>query len=413
MNDDTRTPYRRDKNKAQPSAAADTPEVQSRRQTEAAPLAYHPGDLKEAARRRLPRAIFDYVDGGSYDEVTLRTNRSDLEALRLRQRVFANAVSRVQATTIAGQRSTMPVALGPIGFAGLIYPQGEIHAAKAAKACGVPYCMSTFASCSMEQVAAAVHEPFFFQLYLFKDEAVNKTLLERAAQAGCRVLVLTLDTAVQGRRNRDLDNGLIVPVRVRLKLALQMVAKPWWAIGYGRSHRTIGNLAMFVPGSAGLADVSVWAERNYKGPVSIADVEWVRKNWPHTLVLKGVLDPDDAKMAVALGADAVVVSNHGGRQLDSALSPVKAFPAIRESVGDDFELIFDGGLRSGLDVLKALGLGAKACFLGRAYLYGLAAYGQKGVEAVLRLTSQELDTAMALTGTADIKHVPPEVVIAP
>ena len=409
MNDDSRPSYA----KAKRSAGVDTPEVQSRRQTKSAPLANHPGDLKKAARRRLPRAIFDYVEGGSYDEVTLRANRSDLEALLLRQRVFGNAVSRAQATTIAGQPSTMPVALGPIGFAGLIYPQGEIHAAKAAEACGVPYCLSTFASCSMEQVAAAVQEPFFFQLYFFKDEAVNRALLERAAQVGCKVLVLTLDAGVQGRRNRDLDNGLIVPVRVRLKLALQMVAKPWWAIGYGRSHRTIGNLAMFVPGKAELADISVWAERNHKGPVSVADVEWVRKHWPHKLVLKGILDPDEAKIAVELGADAIIVSNHGGRQLDSALTAVKAFPAIREAVGEDCELIFDGGVRSGLDVLKALGLGAKACFLGRAYLYGLAAYGQKGVEAALQLLSQEIDAAMALTGVADINHLPRGVVIAP
>ena len=391
--------------------ARDTPEVQSGRQKRALPLAWHPGDLERAARRRLPRAIFDYVDGGSYDEVTLRANRADLEALRLRQRVFCEPGTRKQSTTIAGQEARIPVVLGPIGFAGLVRPRGEIHAAKAAQSFGVPYCLSTFSTCSMEEVRAAVDAPFFFQLYLFKDDAVNKALLERAEAVGCRTLVLTLDTPVQGRRNRDLDNGLVVPLRVRLKLALQIIAKPWWGIGYGRSHRTIGNLAMFAPRGAGLAEISVWAERNHRGPLTKDDVAWVRKNWPHRLILKGILDAEDALTAIDLGADGVVVSNHGGRQLDGALSTARAFPAIQEAVGGRTELIFDGGVRSGLDVLKALALGAKGCLVGRAYLYGLAAHGQAGVEAALQLMSQELDSAMAFTCVSDVAAVKREVLI--
>ena len=400
-----------DSGKPKGTVSRDTPEVQSGRQKRALPLAWHPGDLKRAARRRLPRAIFDYVDGGSYDEVTLRANRADLEALRLRQRVFCEAGAREQNTTIAGQAARMPVVLGPIGFAGLVRPRGEIHAAKAAQKFGVPYCLSTFATCSMEEVRAAVAGPFFFQLYLFKDDAVNKTLLERAEAVGCRTLVLTLDAPVQGRRNRDLDNGLVVPLRVRLKLALQIVTKPWWGIGYGRSNRTIGNLAMFAPRGAELADISVWAERNQRGPLTKDDVAWVRKHWPHRLILKGILDPEDAQTAVDLGAEGIVVSNHGGRQLDGALSTARAFPAIHEAVGGRAELIFDGGVRSGLDVLKALALGAKGCLLGRAYLYGLAAHGQAGVEAALQLMSQELDSAMAFTCVRNVAAVDRNILI--
>ena len=391
----------------------DRPTVETRTRAKAAPLAWHLGNLKAAAKRRLPPAIFDYVEGGSYDEVTLKTNVADLAALRLRQRILVKAASRTQRTTIFGQRASMPVVLAPIGLAGMLYPQGEIEAAMAAQTFGVPFCLSTFSSCSIEDLAQAVRDPFLFQLYLFKDQGVNATLLQRAEQAGCPALVLTLDSAVQGRRNRDLDNGLVVPLKVRPRHVVGILTHLRWTFGWLSSKRTLGNLAMFVPGSSKLANVSAWAERHYKGAVSAADVEWVRERWPGKLVIKGALDPDDAREAVKLGADAIIVSNHGGRQLDGAESPVKAFPAIRDAVGSDAELIFDGGVRSGLDVLRVLGLGAKACLIGRAYVYGLAAYGKAGVTAALELIEQELDTAMALTGVDDVAALPKGLVIQP
>jgi L-lactate dehydrogenase (cytochrome) len=376
-----------------------------------APLAWHLGNLEAAARRRLPRSIFDYIEGGSYGELTCKANRADLDAMKLRQRVLSSGATRNHRTTVVGESARIPVALGPIGFAGLVYPQGEIHAAKAAEAFGVPFCLSTFSISSIEEVAASMSKPFLFQLYLFKDRGVNATLIQRAAQAGCPALVLTLDTAVQARRNRDCDNGLVVPVKVRPRHLVEMLTKPRWTLGWLLNRRTLGNIAMFVPGSTELADCSLWAECNYKGIVGVADLEWVRKQWPRKLVVKGVLDPEDAKVAVENGADAIVVSNHGGRQLDCAETPARAFPAIRDAVGDKVELLFDSGVRSGLDVLKALGLGARACLLGRAALYGLAAYGEKGVTAVLELLQQELDAGMLLTGVDDVTRLPPDVVL--
>ena len=390
-------------------APSNIPEAKRRK---TAPLAWHLGNLQAAARRRLPAAIFDYIEGGSYAELTCSANRADLDALNLRQRVLTEASTRNLRTTIAGQPARIPVALGPCGFTGFIYPRGEIHAARAAQKFGVPYCLSTFSICSMEQLAEAVSEPFLFQLYLFKDSGVNRSLIERADRLGCPALVLTLDTAVQGRRNRDCDNGLVVPLKVRLGHLLEMAYKFRWTLGWLRSKRTLGNIAMFIPGNAELADCSTWVEGNYKGAVGGADLEWVRKHWPRKLVVKGVLDPEDAKLAVKLGADAIVVSNHGGRQLDCAASSARAFPAIQDAVGGETELLFDSGIRSGLDVLKALGLGARACLLGRAPLYGLAAYGEKGVITALEIIEQELNAGMALTGVDDVANLPPGIVLS-
>lgn len=378
-----------------------------------APLARHIGNLKAAARRRLPRGIFDFIEGGSYDEVTLQTNTADLGVLRLRQRVLTTTPLRNQHTTILGQWSSMPVAIAPIGLAGVIYPRGEIHAAKAAQEFGVPFSLSTLSTCTIEEVSAAVREPFFFQLYMFRDRGVNAALMQRAERAGCSALMVTVDTAVHPRRNRDLDNGMTVPLKIRPRNIMRILAKPRWLAGWLRHRPTLANLATFVPDGTDLGTVSVWAERNYLGAVGISDLEWVRANWPRKLVVKGVLDPDDAQLAVKLGADAVVVSNHGGRQLDGANSTVKAFPAIRDTVGDSTELLIDSGVRSGLDVLKILGLGAKACLLGRPFAYGLAAHGQAGVTAALRLIAQDLDQGMALTGVDDVNHLPPDLVIDP
>jgi L-lactate dehydrogenase (cytochrome) len=302
------------------------------------PLAWHLGNLRTTARRRLPRAIFEFLEGGSYDEVALRGNVADLAALKLRQRVLVNAASRSQHTTIVGQNARMPVALAPTGLAGLFYPQGEIHAARAAQAFGVPFCLSTLATCSLEDIARTVRDPFFFQLYLFKDRTITKTLIERAEQAGCSALVLTLDTPVQCRRNRDLDNGFFLPLKPRPRHVVGILTHLRWALGWLKSKPTLANLTMFLPGSATLADLSVWAEGNFKGAVDVADLEWVRENWPGKLIIKGILDPDDARLAIKLGADAIVVSNHGGRQLDCAETSARAFPAVRDAVGDAVSL---------------------------------------------------------------------------
>ena len=386
------------------SGANDAPDDSRRPRTP--PLAWHLGNLESAARQRLPQAIFDFLEGGSYSETTLRANRADLEALKLRQRVLSDGAARNLSTTILGQPARLPIALAPIGFAGLLYPRGEIHAAKAAQAFGVPFCLSTLSICSMEEVSAAVGAPFLFQLYMFKDPGVNAALIQRAEQAGCPALVLTLDLAVHARRNRDCDNGLVPPLKPRPRHMIRMLRKPRWTLGWLRSKRTLGNIAPFVPGSARLPECSVWVERNHKGAISAADLAWVRKTWPHKLVVKGVLDPEDAKLAAELGADAIVVSNHGGRQLDGAETSARAFPPIRDAVGEKVELLFDSGVRSGLDVLKALGLGAKACLLGRAAAYGLAAYGDKGVTAALEIIEKEIYAGMMLTGAEDITRLP-------
>ncbi|XSG81301.1 MAG: alpha-hydroxy acid oxidase [Methyloligella sp. ZOD6] len=372
-----------------------------------APLAAHGGLLREAAKRRLPLGIFDFVEGGSYDEVTLRANIRDLAEVRLRQRVMVDASRRNRRTDFLGQPASMPVALGPAGFAGLLHPYGEVLAAKGAESFGVPFCLSTFSICSIEDVAKATSSPFMYQLYMFKDRGVNASLLARARKAGCSTLVLTMDAHLQGRRNRDLDNGLTVPLKVRPKLAYHMSKRPGWLWRWFTSpRRTLGTLKEYAPGSGDLANVSDWVARNYKGAFDVADLEWVRENWPGQLVLKGVLDAEDARLARNIGADGILVSNHGGRQLDSALSTAKAFPAIRDAVGEDLALYFDGGIRTGLDVLKALGLGAQGCFIGRAYLYGLAAYGERGVRTALQLLAEELDVGMALTGTRDVNALP-------
>jgi L-lactate dehydrogenase (cytochrome) len=374
-------------------------------------VALHPGHLKETARRRLPHVIYDFLEGGSNDEVTLKRNRDDFAAVQLNQRVFDHVASRNMCTVLFGQRAAIPVALAPIGLGGLFYPRAEICAARAASAFGVPYCLSTLSSCSIEEVAAAVSTPFLFQLYMFKDRAINAALLQRADRAHCPALVLNVDTAVQGRRNRDLDNDAVVPLKVRPRHVVQILRRPRWLLNWLLYKSTLGNLVPYSPEGSDLATVSAWAEPRFKGAVTVADLEWVRHTWPRKLVVKGILNPEDAKLAVKLGADSIVVSNHGGRQLDGAASTINMLPAIREAVGDDVELLLDSGVRSGFDVLKALGLGANGCLLGRAFVYGLAAHGETGVSAALELFAQELDEAMALTGTADVNALPEGIVL--
>ena len=360
-------------------------------------------DLRQIAKRRVPRTFFEYVEAGSYNELTRRANRADLDALQLRQRVTVDVSSRTQATTIVGEPASMPVALAPAGLTGSMYPNGEIDAARAAEKFGVPFCLSTMSVCSIEDVAGAVEKPFWFQLYLMKDRGFSRSLIERAKTARCPVLVLTMDLHVEGQRTPDVHNGLGIPPRLTVANVIDIALHPRWAFGMLRSkEHTFGNLKDAIKNAGNLGAMSEWVKHQFDPSFDWHDVEWVRKLWPGKLIVKGILDPEDARIAVKAGADAVLVSNHGGRQLDGAPSTTAAFPAIREAVGDQTELLFDSGVRSGLDVLKALGLGARACFVGRAYLYGLGAGGEEGVRKALTIVSEELDTGMALTGQTDV-----------
>ncbi|HEU0204276.1 MAG TPA: alpha-hydroxy acid oxidase [Burkholderiaceae bacterium] len=360
-------------------------------------------DLRRLAQRRVPRAIFDYVDRGSYDEITLAANRADFDALRLRQRVMVDVSARSLATDILGAPVSMPLALAPTGLTGLMHGDGEILAARAAQAAGVPFCLSTMSICSIEDVRAAVDQPFWFQLYVMRDRGFSRSLIERARAAGCSALVLTLDLQIQGQRHRDIKNGLAVPPRLTLANALDMATKPAWALRVllGK-RRTFGNLADRIAGAGDLKTLSQWIAGQFDPSLQWSDLEWVRSNWGGKLILKGVLDPADAHLAVASGADAIVVSNHGGRQLDSAPSAIAALPAIVDAVGDRTEVLFDSGVRCGQDVLKALALGAHACFIGKAFLYGLGALGERGVRAAIEIIRKELDVSMALTGLRDV-----------
>jgi L-lactate dehydrogenase (cytochrome) len=363
-------------------------------------------DLRELALRRVPRAIFDYIDRGSYDELTLNANRADLDALRLRQRVMVDVSSRSVTTTIAGEPAAMPVALAPTGLTGLMHGDGEILAARAAQAAGVPFCLSTMSICSIEDVRAAVAQPFWFQLYVMKDRGFARSLIARARAAGCSALVLTLDLQIQGQRHRDLKNGLAVPPRLTLANALDIATKPAWALRVllGK-RRTFGNLAECTGGAGNLKTLAQWIAGQFDPSLNWRDVEWVRDAWGGKLILKGVLDAEDARLAAASGADAIIVSNHGGRQLDGAPSAIAALPEIVDAVGHRAEVLFDSGVRSGQDVLKALALGARACLIGKAFLWGLGALGEAGVRTTLEIIRRELDVSMALTGLRDVREV--------
>lgn len=364
-------------------------------------------DLRQLAMRRAPRAIFDYVDRGSYDGATLRANRTDLDALKLRQRVMIDVDRRSLTTTLLGQPATMPVALAPTGLTGIMHPDGEILAARAAQAFGVPFTLSTMSICSIEAVRAAVAQPFWFQLYVMRDRGFAASLIERAKAAQCSALMLTADLQIQGQRHRDIKNGLSVPPRLTLGNALDIASKPRWALGMLRTrHRNFGNLAGHIPGGGkGLTTLSQWIASQFDPTLSWKDVAWVRSLWPGKLIIKGILDAEDARQAVEAGADAVVVSNHGGRQLDGAPSSVAALPHVVDAIGDRGEVWLDSGVRSGQDVVKALALGASAAMIGKAFLYGLGAMGERGVTTALELIRKELDVSMALTGTRDVRDI--------
>ncbi|MBS7703936.1 alpha-hydroxy acid oxidase [Chelatococcus asaccharovorans] len=363
-------------------------------------------DLRLLAKRRIPRAIFDYADRGSYEEHTITANRADLAKIALRQRVMIDVSDRTLATTIIGEPVSMPLAIAPTGLTGLFHGNGEIHGARAAQAAGIPFCLSTMSICSIEDVSQAVSKPIWFQLYVMRDRGFAKSLVERAIAAKCSALVLTLDLQIQGQRHRDIKNGLSIPPKLTLANALDVATKPAWAMKvlFGK-RRTFGNLEGKAPGSDSLTTLSQWIAGQFDPSLSWKDVEWIRNMWPGKLILKGVLDKEDAKIAAGTGADAIVVSNHGGRQLDGAVSSISALPGIAELVGDKTEILFDGGVQSGQDVLKALALGARACLIGKSFLYGLGAMGEEGVAKTIDIIRRELDVSMALTGLTDVKTV--------
>jgi L-lactate dehydrogenase (cytochrome) len=363
-------------------------------------------DLRDAARRRVPRAFFGYLESGSYTQQTLRTNRADLEAIKLRQRVLVDVSKRSTRTMMLGEPVSMPIALAPIGIGGLQWGNGEILACRAAQAAGIPYTLGTLGICSIEDVAAAVDKPFWFQLYVMKDRGFARSLIERAIAAKCSALVLTVDLQVFGQRHADIKNGLSVPPKLKLANLINMATKPHWAWSVlTAKRRTFGNLAGFVKGEARVKVLSEWIRHQFDDTLSWKDVAWIRTIWPGKLIIKGILDVEDAKLAAKAGATAIVVSNHGGRQLDGTVSSISMLPRIVEAVGSELEVLFDGGVRSGQDVMRAIALGAKGCIVGRPYMYGLGAGGEAGVARAIEIIRKELDVTMALTGVNSIAQI--------
>jgi L-lactate dehydrogenase (cytochrome) len=363
-------------------------------------------DLRRIARKKIPRAIFDYVDSGSYDEITLNANRRELQAIRFRQRVLIDTSKRSTAIDLLGERLSMPVAIAPTGLTGLVHGDGEILAAKAAEAAGSIYTLSTMSICTIEDVAAAVKKPFWFQLYVFRDREFSKSIIERAKAAGCSALFVTVDLPQRGQRHADIKNGLTVPPRLTPRNLFDIATKPAWTLKVLLSKRkSFGNIETYLKKTPGLLGAGAWANNHFDQTLNWHDIDWIRGLWPGKLVLKGIMDVEDAKTAVSAGVDGIVVSNHGGRQLDGAPATVTTLPEIARTVGDRIEVLFDGGIRSGQDVLKALALGARGCLIGRAYLYGLAAMGEAGVAAALDIIRKELETCMILTGVEDVRDI--------
>jgi L-lactate dehydrogenase (cytochrome) len=363
-------------------------------------------DLRRLHQKRVPRMFYDYVDSGSWAETTYRANQADFQSIKLRQRVAVDLRHRSLHTTMAGQPTTMPVALAPAGLTGMQHPDGEIHAALAAERFGVPFILSTMSICSIEEVAARTSKPFWFQLYVMRDRDFIGRLIDRAKAAGCSVLVLTLDLQIMGQRHKDLKNGLSTPPALTVATLFDLLSKPRWCFGMLRAtRRNFGNVIGHVKGAENMKSLAEWSASQLDPTLSWDDVAWVKERWGGTLVLKGIMDPVDARLAVASGADALVVSNHGGRQLDGAPSTIAALPAILDAVGNDIEVWLDGGIRSGQDVLKALALGAQGTLIGRAFLYGLGALGGAGVTRCLEIIANELDLSMAFCGARTIEEV--------
>ena len=363
-------------------------------------------ELRAAAKRRLPRLLFDYIDGGSYDEITLRRNVDDLKAIALRQRVMTDISKLSMATTLFGQQMSMPLALAPVGFSGMYARRGEVQAARAAHAAKVPFCLSTLSICGLEEVVGDSGAPVWFQLYMLRDRGFCKNLIERAKAAGCPVLLLTVDLPIAGARYRDLRSGMSGPTGIKgaCMRAWQGATHPRWLWDVrlrGGPHR-FGNIPPEVIGEGGLGAFAGWIKNNFDPTVTGKDLDWVRSHWDGPLVIKGLLDPADARAALAAGADGIVVSNHGGRQLDGVLSGIAALPAILDEVGGRVPVLMDGGVRSGLDVLRVLATGAQGCLVGKAWAYALAADGGQGVSEMLATIKAELEVAMSLTGCTDL-----------
>ncbi|WP_274630020.1 alpha-hydroxy acid oxidase [Arvimicrobium flavum] len=367
-------------------------------------------DLKALARRRVPKMFFDYADSGAWTEGTYRANEEDFAKIKLRQRVLVDMTDRSLESTMIGQKVSMPVALAPTGLTGMQHPDGEMLAAQAAEEFGVPFTLSTMSICSIEDVASVTKKPFWFQLYVMRDRDFVNNLIDRAKAANCSALVLTLDLQILGQRHKDIRNGLSAPPKFTPKHIYQMATRPAWCMGMlGTQRRTFRNIVGHAKGVGDLSSLSSWTAEQFDPRLSWADVEWIKKRWGGKLILKGILDKEDAVMAAKTGADAIIVSNHGGRQLDGAPSSISVLPEIVDTVGDKVEVHMDGGIRSGQDVLKALCLGAKGTFIGRPFLYGLGAFGKRGVTTALEIIRRELDVTMALCGKRDIQDVGPEL----
>ena len=370
-------------------------------------------DLKKLAQKRVPRMFFDYADSGSWTESTYRANESDFQKIKFRQRVAVNLEGRTTRSKMIGQEVSMPVAIAPTGLTGMQHADGEILAARAAKAFGIPYTLSTMSICSIETVSKGIQgHPLWFQLYVMKDRAFIESLIDRAKAAGCSALVLTLDLQILGQRHKDLKNSLSAPPKLTIPNILNMMTKPGWCMGMlGTRNREFGNIVGHVKGVADMSSLSEWTAKQFDPALNWDDVEWVKKKWGGKLILKGIQDVEDAKLAVKSGADALIVSNHGGRQLDGAQSSIESLPHIIDAVGSQIEVHMDGGIRSGQDVLKALALGAKGTYIGRAFLFGLGAMGQQGVTKALQLIHNELDLTMAFCGKTSIDQIDTSILL--
>ena len=371
-------------------------------------------DLKQIHKRRAPKMFYDYAESGSYTEQTFRENSSDFAQIRLRQKVAVDMSGRSTATEMIGQKVAMPVALAPVGLTGMQCADGEIKAARAAEAFGVPFTLSTMSICSIEDVATHTKVPFWFQLYVMRDEEFVDAIIERAKKAGCSALVLTLDLQILGQRHKDLKNGLSAPPKFTLPVLLDLATKWRWGLEMlGTPRRTFGNIVGHAKGVGDTSSLMSWTAEQFDPQLDWNKIARIRDKWGGKLILKGILDAEDARMAADFGADAIIVSNHGGRQLDGALSAIRMLPEIVAAVGDRIEIHMDSGIRSGQDVLKALALGAKSTFIGRAFIYGLGAMGQEGVKRALEVIHKELDITMALCGERDVKDIGRHNVLLP
>ncbi|MBU0589560.1 MAG: alpha-hydroxy-acid oxidizing protein [Gammaproteobacteria bacterium] len=364
-------------------------------------------DLRVLAQKRVPRMFYDYADSGSWTESTYRANESDFQKIKLRQRVAVNMENRSTATTMIGQNVAMPVAIAPVGLTGMQHADGEILAARAAKKFGIPFTLSTMSICSIEDVSKGTDgHPFWFQLYVMKDRGFIERLIDRAKTANCSALVLTLDLQIIGQRHKDLKNGLSAPPKLTIANLINIATKPRWALGMlGTPRREFGNIVGHVKGVENMSSLSAWTNQQFDPALNWGDVEWIKKRWGGKLIIKGIQDVEDARLSVASGADALIVSNHGGRQLDGAQSSIQALPAIVDAVGSQIEVHMDGGIRSGQDVLKARALGAKGTYIGRSMAYGLGAMGEAGVSKALEIIQRELELTMAFCGHTKIDTV--------